>query len=88
MFAKVAISVHASMSLAVLIAVQSETAPHLAWGSDAGPARRLHVCVKPVGCGKMQTAADEYPNIRFRCVTGQMQFANAFCRYLEMATLI
>jgi len=34
-----------SMSLAALIAVKSEAAPHPAWGSDARPIRRLPVCV-------------------------------------------
>src|SRR5258708_22478696 len=44
-FAGVAISVPASMSLAALIAVKSEAASHPAWGSDARPIRRLPVCV-------------------------------------------
>ena len=34
-----------SMSLAALIAVKSEAAPHPAWGSDARPIRRLLVSV-------------------------------------------
>jgi len=55
----VAISVHASMSLAVLIAVQSETAPHPAWGSDAGLRAVARVCEtrgmreNANGCGRI-----------------------------------
>ena len=44
-FAGASISVPASMSLAALIAVKSEAAPHPAWGSDARPIRRLLVSV-------------------------------------------